>query len=108
MKKILLVMCFSLIFCSSVFANSGFYNTKIAAITVHDNWNALIVEFKSPVATGEGCTISNAVLLQKNHYMFKEMYAALLSAFHAQTMISGWANGCNGSYPIFTRLDMRK
>ncbi len=108
MRKIFLLICFNLLFCSSVFANSGFYNTKIAAITVHDNWNALIIEFKSSVADGEKCGISNAVLLQKNHYMFKEMYAALLSAFHAQTMISGWANGCNGSYPILTRIDLRK
>ncbi|PSE43613.1 hypothetical protein C7G91_08665 [Acinetobacter nosocomialis] len=108
MKKIFFALFFSLIFCSPVFANSGFYNTKIAAITVHDNWNVLIIELKSPVATGENCGISNAVILRKDHYMFKEMYAALLSAFHAQTVISGWANGCFGQYPVITRLDLRK
>ena len=80
-----------------------FYNTKIAAITIYDSWNMLIIELKSPVATGEGCALSNQIVLQKNHYMFKEMYAALLSAFLAQTMISSWANGCNGSYPNLTR-----
>lgn len=108
MKNILIAFCFNLLFCSSVFANSGFYNTKISAITIHDYWNVLVIELKSPVATGEGCAVSNAVVLQKNHYMFKEMYAALLSAFHAQTMISGWANGCFREYPVLTRLDLRK
>ncbi|WEI24662.1 hypothetical protein PYR74_12795 [Acinetobacter bereziniae] len=86
----------------------GFYNSKISAITIHDYWNVLVIELKSPVATGEGCAVSNAVVLQKNHYMFKEMYAALLSAFHAQTVISGWANGCFREYPVLTRLDLRK
>lgn len=108
MKKILILFILNLLICSSVSANSGFYNTKIAAITVHDNWNVLIIELKSPVATGENCGISNAVILRKDHYMFKEMYAALLSAFHAQTVISGWANGCFGQYPVITRLDLRK
>lgn len=108
MKKILIVLCFYLLFCNSVFANSGFSNSKISAITIHDYWNVLVIELKSPVATGEGCAVSNAVVLQKNHYMFKEMYAALLSAFHAQTVISGWANGCFIEYPILTRLDLRK
>ncbi|MCM8510539.1 hypothetical protein J0904_00340 [Acinetobacter bereziniae] len=108
MKKIFIVLCFNLLFCNSVFANSGFSNSKISAITIHDYWNVLVIELKSPVATGEGCAVSNAVVLQKNHYMFKEMYAALLSAFHAQTVISGWANGCFREYPVLTRLDLRK
>lgn len=108
MKNILIAFCFNLLFCSSVFANSVFYNSKISAITIHDYWNVLVIELKSPVATGEGCAVSNAVVLQKNHYMFKEMYAALISAFHAQTMISGWANGCFREYPVLTRLDLRK
>jgi hypothetical protein len=108
MKRIFIVVFIYTLFCTSSFANSGFYNTKISAITIHDHWNALIIEFPNGVANGEGCTISSAVILQKDHYMFKEMYAALLSAFHAQTTISGWANGCNGSYPILTRLDLRK
>ncbi|WP_336033539.1 hypothetical protein [Acinetobacter bereziniae] len=102
MKKIFIVLCFNLLCCNSVFANSGFYNSKISAR------NVLVIELKSPVATGEGCAVSNAVVLQKNHYMFKEMYAALLSAFHAQTVISGWANGCFREYPVLTRLDLRK
>jgi hypothetical protein len=108
MKNILVILCFNVLLCSSVFANSGFYNSKISAITIHDYWNVLVIELKSPVATGEGCAVSNAVVLQKNHYMFKEMYAALLSAFHAQTVISGWANGCFREYPVLTRLDLRK
>lgn len=108
MKKILFAFGLSVLFSSSVFANSGFYNSKISAITIHDHWNVLVIELTSPVATGEGCAVSNAVVLQKNHYMFKEMYAALLSAFHAQTMISGWANGCFREYPVLTRLDLRK
>ncbi len=106
MKKLILtLLC---IFSSTVYANSGFYNTKIAAVTIHDSWNVVIVELKSPVATGENCGVSNAVVLQKNHYMFKEVYAHLLAAFYSQSIISGWANGCNGSYPILTRLDVRK
>ncbi|MBJ9901566.1 hypothetical protein [Acinetobacter bereziniae] len=108
MKDFFITILLSLMFCTSSFANSGFYNTKISAITIHDHWNALIIEFSSPVATGEGCADASAVILQKDHYLFKEMYAALLSAFHAQSTISGWANGCNGSYPILTRLDLRK
>lgn len=107
-EKYFFVLLFSLLLNTNALANSGFYNTKISAITIHDHWNALIIEFPNGVANGEGYTISSAVILQKDHYMFKEMYAALLSAFHAQTTISGWANGCNGSYPILTRLDLRK
>lgn len=108
MKKIFIIFCLNLFICGSVSANSGFYNTKIAAIIVHDYWNVLIIELKSPVATGENCVISNAVILKKEHYMFKEMYAALLSAFNAQTTVSGWANGCYNGYPVLTRLDLRK
>lgn len=108
MKKIFIVLCFNLLFCNSVFANSGFYNSKISAITIHDSWNVFIIELKSPVANGENCGVSNAVVLRKDHYLFKEMYAALLSAFHAQTVISGWANGCFREYPVLTRLDLRK
>lgn len=107
MKKLFLVICFNLLFCSSVFANSGFYNTKISAIVVHDYWNAIIIEFSTPAAGGENCETSSAVILKKDHYMFKEMYAGLLSAFHGKKMISGWANGCQSSYPILTRLDIR-
>ncbi|EPG38535.1 hypothetical protein F907_01120 [Acinetobacter colistiniresistens] len=108
MKKIILILFLNLFFSSSAFANSGFYNSKIAAITIHDSWNVFIIELKSPVATGEKCGISNAVVLKRDHYLFKEMYATLLSAFHAQTVISGWADGCYGQYPIITRLDLRK
>ncbi len=42
MKKIILILFLNLFFSSSAFANSGFYNSKIAAITIHDSWNVFI------------------------------------------------------------------
>ncbi len=111
MKNILIAFCFNLLFCSSVFANSPFSPTKISGLVVHDNGVDIIVELKANVATGEGCQVGSQVILRKGHPLFKEMYAALLSAFHSQTVIQGWINGCHTigvSIPILTRLDLKK
>ncbi|BAP37206.1 hypothetical protein AS4_22660 [Acinetobacter guillouiae] len=111
MKKILFAFGLSVLFSSSVFANSPFSPTKISGLVVHDNGTDIIIELKANVATGEGCQIANQVVLRKTHPLFKEVYAALLSAFHSQTVIQGWINGCHTigeSRPILTRLDLRK
>lgn len=111
MKKIFIVLCFNLLCCNSVFVNSPFSPTKISGLVVHDNGTDIIIELKANVATGEGCQIANQVVLRKTHPLFKEVYAALLSAFHSQTVIQGWINGCHTieeSRPILTRLDLKK
>ncbi|MCS4296856.1 MULTISPECIES: hypothetical protein [Acinetobacter] len=111
MKNILIALCFNLLFCNSVFANSPFSPTKISGLVVHDNGTDIIIELKANVATGEGCQITNQVVLRKTHPLFKEVYAALLSAFHSQTVIQGWINGCHTigeRRPILTRLDLKK
>jgi len=107
MKIVLLVI--AAIFCSSVSANSPFSTTTINGITVHDHGNVIIIRLADNVSNGEGCSINNQLVVEKTHPFFKEMYSALLSAFHTGTKIHGWVKTCySWDMPILTRLDMKK
>ncbi len=98
-------------FIQPAFAASAFSPTKIAKITLHDSGD-LIVVFKSAVIV-EGCKNTWAVVLQRSNPFFKERYAALLSAFHGQTLVSGYVNGCSTEWQskdlaYLIRIDLEK
>lgn len=92
------------------YANSTFTTTKIKTLIVHDYGGILVVLQDNTVPSAEGCNVQKQVILRRDHYLFKELYASLLAAFHHKTSISGVVNGCYNinnvtSIPIITRLD---
>lgn len=99
-----------ILFTQSVFANSHFSSAKIARLVVHDFDDRVLIETNITVNNSEGCTYNEQLSLLKTHKSFNEMYTALLSAFHANTTITGWVNGCDRIFktPILTRLDLVK
>lgn len=61
----------------------------------------------------EGCNAQKLFVLRKTDYWFKEMYAAQLLAFHGQTLISGYVNGCSTGWQskdtaYLIRIDLEK
>ncbi len=108
MKKIIITTLFSILFCSTTYANSPFPFTKVSGLIVHDSGAFIMVQLKNPVATGEGCPSSQDLKLKVSHPLFKIMYATLLAAFQSQTPIQGWINGCDFREPILTRVDVYK
>jgi hypothetical protein len=91
-------------------ANNSFSETKISKLILHDNGTAIIIGLTSPLVTLEACSNKNELVLKKDHPLFNEMYAAILSAFHANTKFQGWVNGCYPSWgmPVLTRMDFLK
>lgn len=90
-------------------ANSSFSITSVTGVVVHSNGNVILVTLADHVTNAEGCNINNQMVIEKTHPFFKEMYSALLSAFHSETKIRGWVNGCYlWGMPILTRLDLTK
>lgn len=104
--RLLLFFCFS----SCCWANSPFTVDSINRLVVHDYGRHILVYFPSNVANAEQCTTNSAVALKKEHPLFNEMYAALLSTFHVNGPLSGWVNGCDPIFniPILTRVDLTK
>ncbi|MBT9494371.1 MAG: hypothetical protein IV107_18950 [Paucibacter sp.] len=89
-------------------ANSPFSPFEVKALTIHDNGFHILITAGSDIATGEGCNSRTMMSLRKDHALFKEMYATLLSAAHTGKPISGWVNGCDATFgtPVLTRLDL--
>lgn len=112
LKKIILVFTLSMPFIETAHALSSFSETKIARLIMHDSGDVLVI-FRTKVVNGEGCTNTGQVVLKRNSPFFKERYAALLSAFHGQTVITGYVNGCSEEWqskgtPYLIRFDMLK
>ncbi|MEN8282995.1 hypothetical protein [Acinetobacter gerneri] len=110
MKKIIQTICLFCILSSAVYANSSFSSTRIKSLIVHDYGGIYVVLESNVVPASEGCNAQKLLVLRKTHYLFKEMYAALLAAFHHKTPITGYVNGCYNtndvtSIPVLTRLD---
>jgi len=89
-------------------ANSPFELAEATKIIIHDNGQEIIIGFGGNVSNGESCITNNYFVLKRGHTSFSEMYAALLSAFHGDTKLQGWVNGCHRNMPILTRVDLIK
>lgn len=112
-KKIRFFLIVLAVFYSShLFASSSFAPNTISTLIVHDFGTDIIVVLKnSDTKNLEGCGDNTQITLKRNHPLFKEMYAALLVAFHSQASISGWVHGCapfNPTVPIISRLDISR
>lgn len=104
MKKVYLLVFILIAFGTQ--ANASFETRVVSKIILHDA-GSILIELKGGIITSENCT--NALLILKpssQHY--KEMYAAILSAYHSGSKISGWVNTCDTrfNYPVLTRLDL--
>lgn len=112
MKKLTMMLLVGLFLCigTTAFANSSFEPGRITIITLHDSNQYIVIYLDGGVITEEPCNSKQALYLDRNHPFFKEMYAALLSAFHAGTPVQGWVNGTGGwgGFPKLTRLDLIK
>lgn len=107
--KTYLIIALAIIFSSSASANSAFSQTTITSVIVHDHGNVILIKLADNVTNNEGCSINNQMVVKKSHPFFKEMYTALLSAFHAGSKIHGWVNTCyDWDMPTLTRLDLTK
>lgn len=98
----------SLVFASfSVSANSSFQTSTVEKIILHD-WGYVLVFLSGPVQSSEPCTNTGAIVLEPDYFHFDAMYSALLSAYHAGTIIDGWVDGCNTRHnaPVLKRLDL--
>lgn len=87
-------------------ANSPIEPLKIQGLVVHDDGHSILIYGTSNFIHQEGCS-PKFVVLDRSHPNYQSMYSTLLSAFHAQTSIRGWVNGCStfgGAY--LTRLDL--
>ncbi len=105
----LVIFFMSVLVCAHASANSPFSTSTISGIVVHDGGNEIFIELSSTVTNSENCSINNQLALKKTHPFFKEMFSALLSAFHAGTPIQGWVNTCHQfNMPVLTRLDLKK
>lgn len=108
--KFYIFMFMSLFFSQGTIANSEFSQTTIKRVVVHDFGKSILIITKDNIISGEGCTNNTSMTLLKTHPSFNEMYSAILSAFHSNTIIGGWVNGCDPVFktPILTRLDLIK
>lgn len=79
-------------------ANGPFSSSTVKGITMHDFGNQILVQFPAPLTHTEPCADKGTLVVEKTHPFFKEMFSALLSAFHAGTPIVGWVNGCNATF----------
>lgn len=80
---------------SSAYANSPNGTNFIEAITLHDSGHVFIR--LSGSSNTEGCATSglqNLIVLHKDYFHYKLMYAMALEAMAMGKPISGWVNGC--------------
>ena len=107
MKKTLLIV---LMFVSLVgHANNSFVGSAVSSIILHDAGSVLI-KLKDGLKTNETCTntTNNSLVLLTTNRHYKEMYAALLAAYHSGTKVAGWVDTCDSKFnqPVLTRLDL--
>ena len=105
MKVVFII--FFLIISNYSYANNSFYQSKVNKVILHD-FGVVLIELEGVVQTEEACSNKSALVLQRTNQHFSEMFASLLAAYHADTKISGWVNGCDEKHnkPILTRLDL--
>ena len=80
---------------SGAHANSSNGTNYIETITLHDSGHVLIR--LSGSSNTEGCATSglqNIIVLHKDYFHYKQMYAMALEAMALGKPISGWVNGC--------------
>jgi len=92
----------------SGYANSSFSETSISKFIVHDNGNMIVLSLSAAITNQENCSSNTQLILKIEHPAFNQMYAALLSTFHAGKKFTGWVNGCHYGAPIITRLDIKR
>lgn len=92
--------------CNSV-ANSSFQQSKVSKIILHD-YGSILISLQNGVITNESCSNKSAIILSPSNQHYKEMYAALLAAYHSGSEVAGWVNSCDTRFdlPILTRLDL--
>ena len=88
-------------------ANSSFQQSKVSKIILHD-YGSILISLQNGVITNESCSNKSAIILSPANQHYKEMYAALLAAYHAGSEVAGWVNSCDTKFdlPILTRLDL--
>lgn len=108
--KFYIFIFISLVFSQGTIANTEFSQTTIKRVVVHDFGKSILIITKDNISSGEGCTNNTSMSLLKTHPSYNEMYSAILSAFHSNTIIGGWVNGCDPVFktPVLTRLDLIK
>lgn len=82
--------------------------SPLQSVVLHDFGSQVLLYLPAAVANGERCANNNLLVVEKTHPFFKEMFAAGLSTFQANTKIAGWVHGCNPTFgaPVLIRLDM--
>ena len=62
-------------------------------------------------ANPDGCTRSDWVILSPMHAYYREIYAALLTAYTMSSEVSFWLSGClaagNDTYPLISSITVR-
>lgn len=86
-------------------ANSPIQPIKIQGLVIHDDGHSVLIYGTSDFSHLEGCA-PKYVVLDRSHPNYQAMYSTLLSAYHAQTSIRGWVNGCSMGGANLTRLDL--
>ncbi|MEY8215339.1 MAG: hypothetical protein RPR97_12775 [Colwellia sp.] len=87
-------------------ANNSFKESAISTIILHDA-GSILVKLKDGITTNESCNNTSLVLQSTNRH-YKEMYAALLAAYHSGSKVGGWVDTCDTKFnqPVLTRLDL--
>lgn len=69
---------------------------------------SILVALKDGVVTNENCSNKDYMILHPSNKHYKEMYSALLAAYHSGSKVAGWVNTCDSAFnfPILTRLDL--
>ncbi|HEY6529229.1 MAG TPA: hypothetical protein VIZ65_11085 [Cellvibrionaceae bacterium] len=103
--KILSHLLLSL-FALNSYANSSIEPNKLQGLVIHDDGHSVLIYGTNNFIHTEGCPLK-FIVLDKSHPNYQAMYSTLLAAYHAQTSIRGWVNGCSSfGGANLTRLDL--
>ena len=80
---------------------------QVSRLVVHDVDDVIYVHTTMGVGGSQTCAAgTNIMAVQRSHPKFKELYAALLTAFTTRMFFGGWVSGCSFNLPVLQRVDL--
>ncbi len=105
------VLWFVITFCFTSHCNAAFTNwSRVNYVVAHDHMGLIIIFEDADAAQVQGCTLSNQIVIDQQHYLFDTITSIALSAVHSGAKVRVWVNTCEqygaSTIPAGIRIDI--
>ncbi len=82
------------------------FGAKLTRVGTTNAGDAIVIETTPNPPSQSGCSASTKMLLPTSNLLFKENVSILLSAIHAQSNVTIYVEGCQGSHIKFLSVSV--